>query len=207
MEIKHREYNSKRVYPTKDPFDMFDKWMKEAIKSDVIDPNAMVLSTSYDNHPDSRVVLLKEYTEKGFVFYTNYESSKGTQLKYNKNCALLFYWPQLNRSIRIRGRVLFTSREESEEYFDSRPFYARIGAISSEQSQPIVHPLALIFKAAMRFISGARIIRPKSWGGYRIVPYHFEFWSGRKSRLHTRVAYQRLDSNNYSEWKHEYLQP
>ena len=189
-----------------DPLQQFDQWLNEAIAAQVPEPNAMTLATVASNlRPSTRVVLIKGYDERGIVWYTNYESRKGQELAGNPYAALQFHWVELERVVRIEGVVEKVSEAESDEYFRSRPLDSRIGAWASPQSQVIPDRTVLVANAA-RF--GAKFLlhppRPPHWGGYRLVPDGWEFWQGRKSRLHDRLRYK-LDSD--SRWLRERLAP
>lgn len=189
-----------------DPLLQFEVWFDEAIKSDVIEPNAMNLATVDEfGHPSSRVVLLKQVKSDGFVFFTNYESKKATQLAENPYCALNFAWHELERQVRIEGIVERISEEESDSYFESRPAKSKLGAWASPQSQEIpnrsyLEELNVSFDRQFR---GQTITRPNNWGGYIVKPQLIEFWQGRSNRLHDRIQYM-LDS---SEWKRARLAP
>jgi pyridoxamine 5'-phosphate oxidase len=178
------------------PFDQFAAWMNDALGADIIDPNAMTLSTvGDDNRPSARVVLLKYFDETGFAFFTNYESKKGTDLARNPFTVLHFFWPQLDRQIAIYGRVEQTSREESEKYFNSRPVDSRLGAWASSQSRVIESRGVLEERfAEFREKFGDDVPLPPFWGGFRLTPDKFEFWQGRQNRLHDRICY--LQNNN-----------
>ena len=174
-----------------DPLRQFDQWLQEAIQGQVPEPNAMTLATVGGNlRPSTRVVLIKGCDERGIVFYTNYDSRKGTELAGNPFAALQFHWVELERVVRIEGAVEKTSAEESDAYFASRPLDSRIGAWASPQSQVIAGRSVLVANAA-KF--GARFMlqppRPPHWGGYRLVPDEWQFWQGRASRLHDRLRY------------------
>ena len=187
------------------PIQQFDQWLNEAIKAEVPEPNAMTLATVASNlRPSTRVVLIKGYDERGIVWYTNYESRKGSELAGNPYAALQFHWVELERVVRIEGRVEKTSAEESDAYYATRPLDSRIGAWASPQSQPIPGRSALVAAAAKysaQFMLNPP--RPPHWGGYRLVPDRWEFWQGRKSRLHDRLRY-RLDAGG---WVRERLAP
>jgi pyridoxamine 5'-phosphate oxidase len=174
-----------------DPLRQFDQWLKEAIAAQVPEPNAMTLATVASNlRPSTRVVLIKGYDERGIVFYTNYDSRKGVELAGNPFAALQFHWVELERVVRIEGRVEPTPAEESDAYFASRPLDSRIGAWASPQSQVIGSRTVLVANAA-RYSAQFMLKppRPPHWGGYRLVPDQWQFWQGRKSRLHDRLRY------------------
>jgi len=174
-----------------DPLRQFDQWLTEAIASQVPEPNAMTLATvASDLRPSTRVVLVKGYDERGIVWYTNYDSRKGIELAGNPFAALQFHWVELERVVRIEGRVEKTSAQESDAYFASRPLDSRIGAWASPQSQVIASRTVLVTNAAKysaQFMLNPP--RPPHWGGYRLVPDQWQFWQGRKSRLHDRLRY------------------
>ena len=174
-----------------DPLTQFAQWLQEAISAELPEPNAMTVATvDHRLRPSTRVVLIKGYDERGIVWYTNYESRKGQDLAGNPYAALQFHWVELERTVRIEGVVEKTSAEESDAYFHSRPLDSRIGAWASPQSQVISGRGVLVANAA-RF--GAQFLlrppRPPHWGGYRLVPDQWQFWQGRKSRLHDRLRY------------------
>ena len=173
------------------PQQQFEHWLQEAIAAEVPEPTAMTLATvGVDGRPSTRVVLLKGCDARGLVFYTNYRSRKAQDLAAHPQAALQFYWADLERVVRIEGRVERTSEEESDAYFRTRPLDSRIGAWASPQSQVIASRVVLVTEAA-RY--GAKFLldppRPPHWGGYRLIPDTFEFWQGRKSRLHDRLRY------------------
>ena len=175
-----------------DPFALFMDWFGRAHKSGMEEPNAMVLSTvGADGSPNSRVLLLKDFSENGFIFYSNYESTKGKELASNNNAAALFYWPDLEKQIRIRGEVEKLSSKVSDDYFASRPRGAQIAAATSSQSSTIESRGVLetswkSFESSHREID---IVRPAHWGGYILKPKNFEFWQGRDNRLHDRLEF------------------
>ena len=188
-----------------DPMLQFDQWLNEAIKSEIPESNAMTVATVGSNlRPSTRVVLIKGYDARGIVWYTNYDSRKGRELAGNPFAALQFHWVELERVVRIEGRVERVSAEESDEYFHSRPLDSRIGAWASPQSQVIPNRTLLVTNAA-KF--GAQFLlnppRPPHWGGFRLVPDCWEFWQGRKSRLHDRLRYQQQADG----WLRERLAP
>lgn len=188
------------------PFTLFDSWFKEAVNSGINEPSAMALSTvGTDGYPQSRIVLLKGYSEEGFSFFTNYESQKGQALAVNPKASLLFFWPELQRQIRITGDVTKTSKEESDEYFQSRPRGSRLGAWTSVQSQviPSRDLLEERYTDFDRKYSAGDIPKPPYWGGYRLKPLTFEFWQGRESRLHDRIYFRQEDTS----WKAARLAP
>lgn len=188
-----------------DPLQQFGQWLSEAIAAEVPEPNAMTLATvGSDLRPSTRVVLIKGYDERGIVWYTNYDSRKGRELAGNPYAALQFHWVELERTVRIEGRVEKTSAQESDAYFHSRPLDSRIGAWASPQSQVIAGRGVLVANAAKY---GAQFMlnppRPPHWGGYRLVPEQWQFWQGRNSRLHDRLRYRQEGG----AWVRERLAP
>jgi pyridoxamine 5'-phosphate oxidase len=189
-----------------DPLQQFDRWLQEAIQGELPEPNAMTLATVGSNlRPSTRIVLIKGYDARGICWYTNYESRKGRELAGNPYAALQFHWVELERVVRIEGRVEQVSAEDSDAYFNSRPLDSRIGAWASPQSQVISGRGVLVANAAKY---GAQFLlkppRPPHWGGYRLVPDRWEFWQGRPSRLHDRLRYM-ADGNG--GWTRERLAP
>lgn len=178
-----------------DPLALFQRWFDEAVQSGARDPNAMALATTgVDGFPQVRIVLCKEFGAAGFVFFTNYTSGKGEELARDPRAGLLFFWPQLERQVRIAGTVDRVPAEESDRYFDARPRAARIGAWASPQSAPLQDRAVLearYAKAEARFAGQESFARPPHWGGYRLQAQRMEFWQGRASRLHDRLVYQR----------------
>lgn len=189
-----------------DPLQQFDQWLQQAIRSEVPEPNAMTLATAgSDLRPSTRVVLIKGYDARGIVWYTNYDSRKGRELAGNPYAALQFHWVELERVVRIEGRVEQVSAEDSDAYFNSRPLDSRIGAWASPQSQVINGRGVLVANAAKY---GAKFLlqpsRPPHWGGYRLAPERWEFWQGRPSRLHDRLRYTLAGQDS---WTRERLAP
>ena len=188
-----------------DPFDQFQKWLDEAMPR-LPEPNAMVVSTcGADMQPSSRVVLLKSYDKRGFVFYTNYESAKARQMEENPKVSVLFPWYIMERQVVIRGVAEKVSTAESLRYFISRPLASRLGAWTSPQSKVITSRSILDAKLdeIKRKFANGEIPLPSFWGGYRVVPVEIEFWQGRRSRLHDRFLFTR----DGDTWKHERLAP
>jgi pyridoxamine 5'-phosphate oxidase len=188
-----------------EPLAQFRLWLQQALDAELPEPNAMTLATvGPDGRPSTRIVLIKGLDERGVVWYTNYDSRKGRELAANPHAALQFHWVELERVVRIEGRVEKTEAAQSDEYFKSRPLDSRIGAWASPQSQVIASRTVLVANAA-KF--GAQFLlnppRPPHWGGYRLVPDRFEFWQGRRSRLHDRLRY-RLEAG---AWIRERLAP
>jgi pyridoxamine 5'-phosphate oxidase len=189
-----------------DPIVQFHEWFQKVIDADLHEPNAMILATATaEGKPSARTVLLKGYDERGFVFYTNYEGRKAKEIEANPTCALLFYWGELERQVRIEGRASRLSGEESDAYFAGRPRGSRLGAWASEQSRPVEDRSVLEerVRALEAEYDGRRIPRPPFWGGYRVEPQEIEFWQGRENRLHDRLVYRREDG----AWRIERLQP
>ena len=189
------------------PFKQFAQWFQEGAAAEPILPEAVTLATATsEGKPSSRVVLLKKFDESGFVFFTNYESRKGTELTENPQAALCFYWRQLERQITVTGTVVQVSREESEAYFRTRPRGSQVGALASRQSQVTANreELEKRFQQVMAEYAGKEIPLPSYWGGYRLAPSTLEFWQGRPNRMHDRLLYSRQSDG---QWKIERLAP
>ncbi len=210
LRMEYRRGGLKESQVATDPFAQFAIWFTEARTAELPEPNAMTLATATPNGvPSARIVLLKGVDERGFVFYSNYESQKGRELAENPRAALTFYWAELERQVRIAGTVVRVSREESRRYFDSRPLGSRLGASLSHQSSVIPDRTAL--EAAWSRLAAeyeadpSRMVPlPDDWGGYRVTPASIEFWQGRPSRLHDRLRYQRQEDGS---WRIERLSP
>lgn len=188
------------------PFVQFERWFKEAVRAEVPEPNAMVLATaSGDGTPSARMVLLKGFDERGFVFFTNYEGRKSRELGQNPAAALLFFWSALERQVRVEGTVTKTTRRETEEYFATRPKEAKLGAWASRQGA-VIPGRALLeqkMQELRKLYADEEVPAPPSWGGYRLEPINFEFWQGRENRLHDRIFYSRAGG----VWTIERLSP
>ena len=209
-----REYHGDKIeILSHDPFEQFTIWFNEALsifeKESFLDTNSMILSTVNKKlNVSSRVVLLKEMTNKGFIFYGNYKSQKGKCLSDVNNASLLFYWPKMNRQIRIEGRVKKISKIESDKYFYSRPILSQISAIISEQSKIIpnrefLENASIEIQNKLKNDNNFQLIRPKNWGGWILKPKNFEFWQGHENRLHDRIKY----TLKKKEWKKYRLAP
>jgi pyridoxamine 5'-phosphate oxidase len=188
------------------PFDQFKKWFKQATIAKLHEPSAAILATVGDGtHPSARTVLMKGFDEKGIIFFTNYESKKANDLTANPNAAILFYWGELERQVRIEGSVIKVSLEESDKYFKTRPVGSRLGAWASPQSQVIPNRewLEERHNKFREQYENGEIPRPSNWGGYLLTPVSIEFWQGRANRLHDRVVYRREGN----EWTISRLAP
>lgn len=188
-----------------DPIVQFEQWLNEAIHAEVNEPTAVnVAAVGEDGRPTSRMVLLKEVNPKGFVFFTNYHSRKGRSYTAHPFAAMTFFWPELERQVRIEGRIEKLDAAASDEYFESRPYTSRIGAWASDQSEVISSKAVLVAKAAAVGVKHPlHVPRPPHWGGYLVIPDRIEFWQGRPSRLHDRIQYRLVDGN----WIRERLSP
>jgi pyridoxamine 5'-phosphate oxidase len=189
------------------PIKQFDKWFNEALQAQATEPNAMTLATATpDGRPSARIVLLKGYDINGFAFYTNYLSRKGKELTKNPNAAIVFFWSELERQVRIEGTIEKLGKEQSEKYFHSRPVGSQIGALASPQSQEIDSREVLETKISQLEAEYAdkEIPKPSYWGGYILKPRLIEFWQGRSNRLHDRIVYKKIDNKN---WKKVRLAP
>lgn len=188
------------------PIAQFARWFQEALDAQVNEPNAMSLSTVDANgRPSSRIVLIKDMNEEGLTWFTHYTSRKGQELAANPHAALLFFWPELERQIRIEGQVKQIDADQSDAYFNSRPLASRHGAVASQQSAVIANRALLEERMAdVAARLGEQVTRPEQWGGYRLEPTYFEFWQGRRSRLHDRLIYRQDKSG---AWVIERLQP
>jgi pyridoxamine 5'-phosphate oxidase len=188
------------------PFAQFGKWWNDALRSEIEEVNAMTLATADKNAmPSARIVLLKEFSEDGFVFFTNYTSHKGRDIEENPYACLVFFWKELERQVRITGQVKKISARESDEYFSSRPEGSRVGAWASPQST-VIDSRAFIeerLKSYQQKFTDGNITRPPHWGGYAVIPSAIEFWQGRLNRLHDRIRYTLLEKT----WKIERLAP
>ncbi len=205
QEYKAKSLTEKEV--SKNPITQFEKWFKEAMMSDLLEPNIMTLATaSPDGKPSARVVLLKGFDQNGFIFYTNYLSRKGKEIAKNPYASLVFYWHELERQVRIEGTIEKLGKEESERYFQSRPKDSQIGALASPQSQEIESRKELEAKwlELEEKYHNKDVPKPSFWGGYIVRPQLIEFWQGRPGRLHDRLLFKRVDK---ATWKLVRLAP
>jgi pyridoxamine 5'-phosphate oxidase len=205
MRIEYSRASLDESQVDRDPLRQFQQWMGEAIAAKVPEPTAMTVATvGADNRPSARILLLKGADDRGFVFFTNYESRKGRELAANPWAALTFLWKELERQVRIEGRIEKAGAEESTAYYDSRPLGARIGAWASPQSEVLASRASLEKRwDELGKQHGENPPRPPHWGGYRLVPDRLEFWQGRQSRLHDRISYRKAGDG----WKIERLAP
>ena len=189
-----------------DPIAQFRRWFDTALAADLHEPNAMTLATATpEGRPSARIVLLKGFDERGFVFYTSYEGRKSEEIEANPRCALVFYWGELERQVRVEGRVSRIPEEESDEYFGSRPRGSQLGAWASEQSAPLTDRAELVgrLEEVTRRFEGRDVDRPEHWGGYRLTPEEVKFWQQGAGRLHDRFRYRRQGEG----WAVERLSP
>jgi len=204
-----KEYNLRQLGKhdvDHNPLKQFDLWFSEALKSDCLEPNSMSLATcTFDGKPSNRIVLLKDYGDNGFSFFTNYESKKGRQILQNPFGAIVFFWPELEQQVRIEGKIIKLSEKESDRYFYTRPEKSKIGAWASPQSHVIPNRKYLdsLKHDYQEEFSGKTIKRPPNWGGYSLIPNLYEFWQGRPNRLHDRIQYTLIND----EWLIERLAP
>ena len=204
-----REYGSlglSEAEANESPIVQFGLWFADVVKTEKSDPTAMVLSTVDElGHPDSRIVLLKEVQEGSFVFYTNYQSAKSMQIQSTPYVALNFYWPEMARQVRIRGRIKRTSEAQSDAYFASRPKASQLSAITSPQSSEISsrQELERALNELIVKYQQELVVRPEHWGGYEVIPDDIEFWQGRDNRLHDRIHY----CQQQGKWVHRRLAP
>jgi pyridoxamine 5'-phosphate oxidase len=192
------------------PVTQFTEWFEQARKTEITDPTAMILATvSRDGQPSQRTVLLKYYDEKGFVFFTNFDSRKASEIKDNSKVSLLFAWLELERQVMINGIASRISAAESAKYFMSRPKESQMAAWVSSQSSPLTSRQILMqkFEEMKRKIGEGKVPLPSFWGGYRVVPLEIEFWQGRKNRLHDRFLYSKKSDSNSNDWSIERLAP
>lgn len=193
-----------------DPFKQFTQWMDQALANQIIDPTAMSVSTvGSDGQPHSRVVLLKETDAQGFVFYSHYDSNKGQQIAQNTKAALLFFWPQMDRQIRIEGNLEKVSEQQSDDYFHSRPRDSQLAAASSQQSSVVTGRKMLEQNYAIEVerYDHIEVKKPDHWGGYRLIPNRFEFWQGRPNRMHDRFIYEKQANKTNQAWLINRLAP
>jgi pyridoxamine 5'-phosphate oxidase len=189
-----------------DPVTLFSKWFDEAVNARLPEPYAMSVATvDPEGRPSSRILLIKEYDQNGFTWFNNYDSRKGQDLNTNNCAAMLFFWPELERQVRIEGQVERVSDAENDAYFHSRPLQSRLGAIASVQSQPVKSREEMEVRYAEAVAThGDAPLRPSSWGGYRLIPDRIEFWQGRRLRFHDRILFIRQQDGS---WQHQRLQP
>ncbi len=206
MRAEYVRHELQEADASSDPVEQFARWFDEARASNVVEPNAMILATvDADGAPKARTMLLKQFDEAGFVFFTNYESDKGRQLAADPRAALCFWWPGVERQVRVEGAIEKVADSESDAYFRERPRESQIGALVSKQSAvvPSREVLDEAYDDALAEYDGRDVPRPAFWGGYRVVPRLIEFWQGRRGRLHDRLRYVRADG----AWRRERLSP
>lgn len=205
-----RDYRKHRIIRSElnsDPYMQFCRWFDEILSLQIPDPTAFILSTvTKEGKPASRVVLLKGHSPEGFVFFTNYASSKGQQIELNPHVSMLFFWPERERQIRIEGRAIRVSDKISDEYFRTRPRESKIAAIISKQSRPVEPDTDMqeIFIYAMESLCHDDLVRPEHWGGFQVIPEKYEFWQGRAGRMHDRFVYNKT---GLQAWEIIQLQP
>ena len=195
----------------KDPVAMFRRWLHEAVTAGLHEPNAMVVATvSPDGRPSARLVLLKDVDDRGFVFFTNYESRKGREIDAHPEVSLLFPWHDLQRQVRVEGTATRVTREESEAYFAGRPRESQLGAWASPQSRVVASRAALDERyggVLAQFADLDDVPVPPHWGGFRVAPEEVEFWQGRKGRMHDRLVYRRAEPDPHAPWTVQRLAP
>jgi pyridoxamine 5'-phosphate oxidase len=203
---EYSKYSLDESVVDQNPFNQFETWINQALEAHLPEPNAMTLATVDANHkPHARVVLLKGVEDNGFIFYTNYASDKGKEMAGNPNVSLCFLWLEIERQVRVEGKVEKLSRAESEAYFKQRPHKSQLGALASNQSK-VVEDRAYLenkFKQLEAQYREGEVPMPETWGGYRVIPEAIEFWQGRRSRLHDRIKYELIDG----EWIIKRLSP
>lgn len=206
---EYRRHSLDESHVLGDPMDQFRLWFEEARRVDIREPNAMALATcDHQGNPSVRILLLKAADQRGFTFFTNYESRKGKELELNPKASMVFFWNELERQVRIEGPVEKISREESQSYYDSRPIGSRLGAWASEQSQKISgrHELESRMEELKKQYELENPTIPPHWGGYLLRPLNIEFWQGRPSRLHDRICFSRKNTET-AEWEMFRLAP
>ncbi len=203
IQVLRTDYSSHVLNEKKslrNPIKQFERWLSDAITAKTMEPNAMTLATlSKDGYVDARIVLLRDFTNKGFAFFTNYNSIKGKAIRHNKKACLNFFWPELQRQVRIKGTMEKLSIRDSDAYFASRPRNSQIAAWASHQSEKLKSrdELEERYNYYEKKFSGMDVQRPPHWGGYRLKPMYFEFWQGRPSRLHDRLVFEKSKSGKW----------
>ncbi len=202
----YQKHKLEEVNLPEDPIVQFNLWLNEAIQGQVNEPTAMILATSVNNIPDTRVVLLKEIDDGNFLFYTNYNSAKASQIVTNSQVALNFFWPELERQVRVKGVISKVHNDLSNEYFNTRPRESQLGAWASAQSEKLTgrEELEQKYKQLEKQYEGTIIPKPAFWGGYQVTPNEIEFWQGRPGRLHDRIRYYRISPH---DWEFKRLSP